>query len=138
MPTILEAANLSLRQGVVANEATPALHSRSLITELRGEDRWKRPVVVQNIPQKGIEGSYYDERVLRTEFHKLILRRFEIRPQFRPGKLYDLGTDPPESTNLCASRMDLVKDLAGQLVRWGETCQDNIAIELGRWASKTH
>jgi arylsulfatase A-like enzyme len=137
MPTILQAANVSLSQGVVANEATPALHSRSLITELRGNDRWTRPVVVQNIPQKGIEGSYYDERVLRTETHKLILRRFEIRPQLRPGELYDLGTDPLESTNIYASRTDLVKDLAGQLARWGETYQDNVAIELGRWAGKT-
>jgi arylsulfatase A-like enzyme len=137
MPTILEAANISLNQGVVANEATPVLHSQSLITELRGEDRWRRPVVVQNIPQKGIDGSYYDERVLRTESHKLILRRFEIRPELRPGELYDLATDPGENTNLYARRSDLVKDLAGQLARWGETYRDNLAIELGRWASKT-
>ena len=137
MPTILEAANISLSQGVIADEATPALHSRSLIRELHGEDRWTRPVVVQNIPQKGIDGSYYDERVLRTEWHKLILRRFEIRPQLRPGELYDLRTDPKESANLYAERTNLVKDLAGQLAEWGEAHQDTVAVELGRWASKT-
>jgi arylsulfatase A-like enzyme len=137
MPTILEAANISLTQGVVANEATPVLHSRSLFAELRGEDRWMRPVVVQNIPQKGIDGSYYDERVLRTEWHKLILRRFDIRPELRPGELYDLRTDPKEAINSYSRRPDLVKDLATQLSRWGETYQDNVAIELGRWASKT-
>jgi arylsulfatase A-like enzyme len=136
MPTILEAANIPLTQGVVANELTATLYSRSLIAEVRGEDRWTSPVVVQNIPQKGIDGSYYDERVLRTELHKLILRRFEIRPELRPGELYDLQTDPGESTNLYARRTDLVKDLAGQLARWGETYQDNVAIEFGRWASK--
>jgi len=122
---------------VVTNEATPVLHSRSLIAELRGEDRWTRPVVVQNIPQKGIDGSYYDERVLRTEWHKLILRRFEIRPELRPGELYDLRADPGESSNLYGRRTDLMKDLAGQLVQWGETYQDNVAVELGRWADKT-
>jgi hypothetical protein len=107
-----------------------------LITELRGQDRWTRPVVVQNIPQRGIDGSYYDERVLRTEWHKLILRRFEIRPVLRPGELYDLRADPGERTNLYAERVDLVRDLARQLVKWGETVRDDVAVELGRWAGR--
>jgi arylsulfatase A-like enzyme len=134
MPTILEAANISLAQGVVRNEMTPVLQSRSLIAELKGEDRWARPVVVQNIPQRGIDGSYYDERALRTQSHKLILRRFDIRPQLRPGELYDLREDPGETTNLYARQPDLVRDLATQLTRWGEACRDEVSVTLGRWA----
>jgi len=136
MPTILEAANITLVQGLV-NELTPTLHARSLITEVRkGDDRWTRPIVVQNIPQAGIHESYYDERVLRTERHKLILRKFDVRPDLRPGELYDLQTDPGETTNLYQKRMELVRELAGQLQQWGVTHQDELSVELGRWAAR--
>ena len=137
MPTILDAANISLNQGLANDrEFTPAIHARSLAAEVRGEDRWSRPIVVQNIPQRGIDGSYYEERVLRTEQHKLILRKFEIRPVLRPGELYDLTADPGEGNNLYDRAPALVKEMARQLAQWGETHQDPLAVELAGWAAR--
>jgi arylsulfatase A-like enzyme len=127
MPTILEAARVRpiVRGG--------AIHGRSLLPDLRaGRDRWRSPVVMQNIPQRGIDGSYYDERALRTERWKLILRKFDVRPEIRPGELYDLNADPDENTNLFASNRATVRELAAALQSWGEEHQDPLAVELGR------
>jgi arylsulfatase A-like enzyme len=87
---------------------------------------------MQNVPQRGIDGSYYDERAVRTERWKLILRKFDVRPEVRPGELYDLNADPDENTNLFASNRATVRELAAELQRWGEEHQDFLAIELGR------
>ncbi|MFN7922976.1 MAG: sulfatase-like hydrolase/transferase [Bryobacteraceae bacterium] len=131
MPTILEACNVSLAQGMAGMNATPVIQSRSLIGELRGEDRWTRPIVMENVPQKGIDGSYYEERAIRTERWKMIVRKFEVRPNLRPGELYDLSADRGETRNLWSQRPEVVKDLASQLVRWGQEAKDTMAVELG-------
>jgi len=101
MPTILEAARVvpAIRGGEI--------HGRSLLPDLRaGRDRWRGPILMQNIPQRGIDGSYYDERALRTERWKLILRKFDARPELRPGELYDLQADPEENRNLYGSNRE--------------------------------
>ena len=136
MPTIMEASGIGLAQSATDSPRIPALQSRSLIAELRtGHDNWSRDIVLQNIPQRGIQDSYYDERALRTERHKLILRKFDVRPSLRPGELYDLTADPAESRNLYATQPATVKDLARRLATWGRTNKDPLATELGSWAS---
>jgi arylsulfatase A-like enzyme len=139
MPTVLEACGVTLAQGTPETRLTPTIQSRSLIAEVRGgNDRWTRPIILQNIPQKGIEGSYYDERAVRTEQYKLILRKFEVRPELRAGELYDLRTDPGESRNLYASQPAVVKQLAGMLQSWGSDNGDALAVELARGAITPH
>jgi arylsulfatase A-like enzyme len=91
-------------------------------------------VILQNIPQKGIDGSLYDERAIRTARHKLILRKFDVRPEMRPGELYDLDADPGEATNLYAREPKLVAQLAAQLEGWGTRTRDEVAVELARFA----
>jgi arylsulfatase A-like enzyme len=136
MPTILEAANVSNQLGPPQSGLRVNQHGRSLITSIReGKDVWDRPMVVANIPQKGIDGSYFDERSIRTEQHRLILRKFDVRPEMRPGELYDLKADPGEARNLYSSQPALVKQLARRLADWGRDYRDDLSMELGNWAS---
>lgn len=133
-PTMLDACGISLAQGLSGANLTPSLHAASLLRTLSGQDEWREPVILQNIPQKGIDGSLYDERAIRTERHKLILRKFDVRPELRPGEMYDLETDPDESKNLYAKEPRLVAQLAAQLEKWGRTAGDDTAVELARFA----
>jgi arylsulfatase A-like enzyme len=135
MPTVLEAAGVGLAQSALDAPRVPAIQSRSLIAEVGGEDNWSRDVILQNIPQRGIEDSYYDERAVRTRTHKLILRKFDVRPSLRPGELYDLTADPGETRNLYSSQPAVVKDLARRLAEWGRRHEDPLSVELGAWAS---
>jgi arylsulfatase A-like enzyme len=136
MPTVLEAANVSSGLGPAEFGLSPDLQSSSLAARLRGEDRWQGPVILQNVPQRGIDGSYYEERALRTERHKLILRKFDVRPEVRAGELYDLERDRGESRNLYGSEKAVVRDLAGQLTAWGRTHKDALSVELGEFAAR--
>jgi arylsulfatase A-like enzyme len=86
--------------------------------------------VVENIPQAAIDGSFYDERALRTERYKLILRLFDNRPAIRPGELYDLAEDPDETRNLYAEKPDVVREMAGTLRAWGGETRDELAVRL--------
>jgi arylsulfatase A-like enzyme len=131
-PTVLDAAGVSLVRGISDDSQTPVLHASSLFGALSGSDTWQKPVVVQNIPQGTIDGSYFDERAIRTAGHKLILRKFETRPEFRPGELYDLAADPGETVNLYAAQPKLVAQLAGQLEAWARETRDDTAVELAR------
>jgi arylsulfatase A-like enzyme len=133
-PTILDACHISLGQGVSGSGLTPTLHANSLFSNLAGSDDWKEPVILQNIPQRGIDGSYFDERAIRTERHKLILRKFDVRPEMRPGELYDLEADPGESVNLYSKQPTLVATLAKQLETWAMRTRDDTAVELARYA----
>jgi arylsulfatase A-like enzyme len=135
-PTILDACGISLAQGLAGSNLTPSLHAGSLFGTLSGPDEWREPVIVQNIPQRGIDGSLYDERAIRTERHKLILRRFDVRPEFRPGELYDLIADPGESTNIYAREPATVKQLAAQLESWARRTRDDTALELAQRAGQ--
>jgi arylsulfatase A-like enzyme len=111
-----------------------SIQGRSLIAD---NDQWNRPIILQNIPQAAIDGSYYDERALRNERYKLILRKFEQRPELRPGELYDLQQDPKESRNLYASesRRETVRQMARLLQAWGKERRDPLSVELGAWAA---
>lgn len=133
-PTILDACGISIAQGTAAANLTPAFHAESLLRTLAGPDEWREPVILQNVPQRGIDGSLYDERAIRTARHKLILRKFDVRPELRPGELYDLDSDPGETANLYAKQPKLVAQLAGQLETWGRRTRDELAVELARYA----
>ena len=136
--TILDSCGISLAQGVAAANLTPALHAQSLFHTLSGPDEWREPVILQNIPQRGIDGSLYDERAVRTSRHKLILRKFDLRPELRAsGELYDLNADPDESTNLYAREPKLVAQLAAQLEAWAQQTRDDLAIDLARFAQRS-
>jgi arylsulfatase A-like enzyme len=133
-PTILDAAGISLAQGLAGSNLTPTIHATSLFQTFVGPDDWRDPVIIQNVPQKGIDGSLYDERAIRTARHKLILRKFDVRPEFRPGELYDLEADPAESKNLYASHRKLAAQLAALLETWARQTRDDLALELARYA----
>ena len=129
MPTIMHAANVVGRGG-------RDYADRSLLPDLQeGRDEWRRQIVIQNISQQAIQGSNYEERALRTERWKLILRKFDVRPQMRVDELYDMKADPEETRNLYAARTDVVRELATALQEWGEENEDALAIELGRRSS---
>ena len=125
MPTILHAANVHgrLRRDYSDRSLLPDLHA--------GRDEWNRTIVIQNIPQKAINGVMFEERALRSERWKLILRKFGAVPEMRIDELYDMRDDPEESNNLYASRGDVVKRLATQLREWGQENDDSLAVELG-------
>ena len=126
MPTIMHAANIYGRMGVNYT-------AQSLLPDIKaGRDEWRRTIVIQNICQKGIDGVLYEERALRTERWKLILRKFEASPSKRADELYDMREDPGETKNLYASRANVVGRLATQLREWGEEQRDALAVELGR------
>ena len=137
MPTILDAAEANPLVGTVAVETRrPFLHGRSLLDVVAsGRDRWERPVVIQNLPQAAIDGSFYEERAIRFERWKLILRRFDNRPELRPGELYDIEADPGETRNVYADRAEVVREMAGRLREFGERVEDPLSVELGEWAA---
>lgn len=138
MPTILEAAGVTHQVGPADARLTTPLQSVSLFATLRtggGGESWPRPVILQNIPQKGIDGSYFDERAIRTARHKLILRRFDARPELRPGELYDLAADPGETRNLYLAEGSVRARLGLDLAAWGEAHDDRLSVELGRFAA---
>lgn len=136
MPTILEAAGVRPVMGTNPSPIRPFLHGRSLLSLVReGRDRWDRPIVVENLPQAAIDGSFYEERALRNERYKLILRLFDNRPAIRPGELYDVEADPGESRNLWSEKPSVVREMADTLRGWGEETRDELAVRLADGAS---
>jgi arylsulfatase A-like enzyme len=133
-PTILDACNISLAQGLHGSDLTPTQHASSLFQTIQGRDVWEQPVILQNIPQRAIDGSLFDERAVRTASHKLILRKYDLRPEFRPGELYDLKSDPGESVNLYAKEPQVVAELARSLEHWAVRTRDDLALDLARYA----
>ena len=133
-PTILDASGISLTRGLPGHDQTPQLHATSLFQILSGSDTWKDPVIIQNIPQGTIDGSFFDERAVRTKEHKLILRKYEKSPPLRAGELYDLESDPGERVNLYANRPEVVGDLAKELEKWARKTGDSTGSELARYA----
>lgn len=128
MPTILDVAG-------VQPIGRAIIHGRSLVADMRsGRDEWDRPIIMQNLPMAAIDGSLYEERALRTEQYKLVLRRFDNRPELRPGELYDMKADPGETKNLYGSRSDVVRRLAQNMKTWGEENHDALADDLGAYA----
>lgn len=136
-PTVLDASGISLAQGLPGDNLTPTLHATSLFQTVAGNDTWDQPVIVENIPQGAIDGSFFDERAIRTARYKLILRKYDLRPEFRPGELYDLEADPDESVNLYSKQPELVAELAIRLEKWARLTRDDTALELTHYA-QTH
>jgi arylsulfatase A-like enzyme len=132
-PTIMDAAGISVTHGLPGYDLT-AIHATSLFRTITGRDNWNEPVIVQNIPQHQIDGSFYDERAVRTARHKLILRKYDAQPEFRPGELYDLTADAGEAVNIYSRQPQVVRTLASELESWARRTQDNIAVELARYA----
>ena len=138
MPTILDAAGIGTSIGAHGNRFRPVLHGKSLFDVVgSGRDDWSRPIMIQNVPQRAIDGAFYEERALRTEQHKLVLRKFGSRPVFRPGELYDMKADSGETRNLygSASHRATVVELAGKVKQWGLETDDPLSVELGEWAA---
>lgn len=135
-PTIFDAANISLTRGLPGKDQTPSIQATSLFRTTSEADAWKDPIVIENISQAPIGGSFFQERAIRTARHKLILRRFDQSPEFRAGELYDLEADPGESVNVYSSQPRLVTTLASQLEEWSRRTQDNLGLDLARFAQR--
>ena len=135
MPTILDAAGIVPIMGAYGNDFRPVLHGRSLLREVNeGRDNWSRPIMIQNVPQRAIDNALYEERGLRSEQFKIILRKYGVRPVRRPGELYDMKADPSETRNIWDSSRSTVKEMASKVRDWGEEHDDDLSIELGTWA----
>ena len=129
-PTIMDAAGVVSRlQGLYM-----PLEERSLLPDLRaGRDRWRGPLIMMNHCQRLYGGAYFEDRAIRTERWKLVLRKFEGESAGRPGSLYDMEADPQERNDLYTSpgHRGVLEDLARQLMAWGEREEDPLASELG-------
>lgn len=137
-PTILSAANINTKSRVMeiitGHEGSP-FHGRDLVTELRsGIDSWPTPVFMQNIPEAAIENSWFDERAMRSERWKLMLRDFTADPRVRGNAFYDLVNDPDESNNLyyeSGYRLQLEEQL-NLMLSHAENLNDSLMLKLSR------
>ncbi len=132
-PTIMDAAGVV---GRLQGRYMP-LEERSLLPDIQaGRDRWRGPLFMMNICQRVYEGAYFEDRAIRTERWKLILRKFKGESTGSPGSLYDVAADPEEENDLYSSpsHRETVTDLARQLMAWGEAEEDPLSVELGAMA----
>ena len=100
-PTILGAAGINTKSRIMeiitGREGSP-FHGRDLVAEVRaGADNWPTPVFMQNVPEAAIDNSWYDERAMRSEGWKLVLRDFTADPRARGNALFDMVNDPGEN-----------------------------------------
>jgi len=126
MPTILDAAGVFGRAGWSprAGSLLPHLQTR--------RDHWRAPLIMQNIAARPLGGSHFEDRAIRTEKWKMILRKFDGESTGPRAELYDMPADPAEKTDLFGSpqHREVVKELAGELSRWGKQAGDALAMEL--------
>ena len=135
-PTILAATGINTKSRIMeivtGREGSP-FHGRDLISEVNsGKDGWPSAVFMQNIPEAAIEESWFDERAMRNENWKLILRDFNADPRARNNAFFNLARDPEETRNLYAdkkSRKDLLKQLKVMLAA-AEDIDDALSIKL--------
>ena len=114
------------------------MHGRSLIAELRsGRDSWTRPMLMENLSQRALQGSQFEDRAIRYERWKMILRRFEDNSRLRADELYDLREDPAEARNLFADagRRGTVRELAGMMKKSAQETGDALGAELAAQAA---
>ena len=135
-PTILGAAGINTKSRIMeiitGREGSP-FHGRNLIAEVTaGEDNWPTPVFMQNVPEAAIDNSWYDERAMRSEGWKLILRDFTADPRARSNALFDMFNDPGETANLYYE-VDYREQLRQQLnlmLEHATDFQDELAVKL--------
>ena len=140
MPTILDATNVtafSPVQASITGSGGPPMHGRSLLAEVTpGHDAWTRPLLMQNLSQRALRGSQFEDRAIRYEHWKMILRRFDSDSRLRADELYDLQSDPAETRNLFgyASRRATVRELASMLRKSAQETGDALGAELAAQA----
>ncbi len=135
-PTILAATDINTKSRIMeivtGREGSP-FHGRDLISEVNsGKDNWPTPVFMQNLPEAAIENSWFDERAMRNENWKLILRDFNADPRARNNAFFDLAKDPEEIKNLYSDkkyRALLMQQLRIMLAS-AENLQDELSIKL--------
>ena len=133
MPTIMEAAGIRPVYSMLFR-TLPQVQGTSLIPGIKQDaDVWDKPIMVENVPQRAIDGAIYDERAIHDRRYKLIMRKFEARPEISPGELYDLETDPEEKNNVFESQPEMARQMGGKLAKWGAEYDDQLATELGAW-----
>ena len=137
-PTILAATGINTKSRVmeiVTGRIGSPFHGRDLISEVAaGKDRWPTPVFVQNLPEAAIEDSWFDERAMRTEKWKLVLRDFNADPRARSNAFFDLEKDPEETTNLYNDkkyRKQLKQQLKLMLAS-AEDLRDELTIKMAK------
>ena len=135
-PTILAAANINTKSRImeiITGRTGSPFHGRNVIAEVNsGIDNWPTPVFMQNIPEAAIENSWFDERAMRSERWKLVLRDFSADPRARANAFFDLVNDPGESDNLYYQdgfREQLAQQLA-LMLEHAEDMQDSLSIKL--------
>ncbi|MBK9171290.1 MAG: sulfatase-like hydrolase/transferase [Bryobacterales bacterium] len=128
MPTLLDLAGIPIPARVEGHTRLPEL--------LKGDLGWKQPVIQMNVTQPRVMGGPYDERMVRFEEWKLILRKFtpDAPPETKAhaAELYNLTADPGETQNVFESPANRAKvtELAGYLRKWGEKIGDPLSVEL--------
>jgi arylsulfatase A-like enzyme len=89
---------------------------------------------MQNIAMTALNDSLFEDRALRTQMWKLILRKFAVgtHPPELQCELYDMQADPGETRSLACSadHRETRIDLARQLQACGSEQQDALAVEL--------
>jgi choline-sulfatase len=135
-PTILAAAKINTKSRImeiITGRIGSPFHGRNLIAELEtGRDNWPTPVFMQNVPEAAIEDSWFDERAMRSEKWKLVLRDFTADPRARSNAFFDMVSDPGESDNLYY-RAEYREQLELQLElmqKHAEDLQDTLTIKL--------
>ena len=135
-PTILAAAGINTKSRIMeiitGREGSP-FHGKDLITEVTaGVDNWPTPVFMQNVPEAAIDNSWYDERAMRTEGWKLILRDFTADPRARSNALFDMVNDPGETANLYyqAEYREQLRQQLGLMLEHSTDLQDDLGIKL--------
>ena len=137
-PTILAATGINTKSRIMeivtGREGSP-FHGRDLISEVNSrKDEWPRPVFMQNVPEASIEDSWFDERAMRNENWKLILRDFNADPRARSNAFFDLANDPEEKHNLYLDKKyrQQVLEQLGVMLATAEDLADDLSIKLAK------
>ena len=137
-PTILAATGINTKSRIMeivtGREGSP-FHGRDLIAEVKsGNDVWPNPVFIQNLPEAAIENSWFDERAMRSQNWKLVLRDFNADPRAHANALFDMVNDPDESINLYADKKyrKQLKQQLDLMLASAKNLDDTLSIKLAQ------
>ena len=85
---------------------------RSLEDHLRGQSGFERDYLVWG------HGLYTLQRAVRTKRHLMIRTYDDDGYPFDPVALYDMDSDPYQTTNLCGAEPDMLARMDHHLVEW--------------------